>query len=339
MKDWHFRIGVHHLRGLISPDVAAQEYSDLAEAVVRGLWDATRAEFARKHGELPGRGAIVLGMGSLGAQRLRARSDLDLIMIYDAPTDAQSDGRRPLDTRTYYARLTKALVTALSAQTAAGTLYEVDMRLRPSGRQGPAATAWASFQTYQRTEAWTWEHLALTRARVVTGPADLAGDFEDFRRTLLAEPQDRDKVMADLSDMRRRLAEAKPRKGVWDVSNGPGGLQDIELFAQAIALLAGSPQTRGPRQLKLESDLASAEDRAELLETGHLLSSVKAVARLLSGKGLDPENLGGAGLKMLLRDSGAEDLAAREATLGTQTEHAGHIIDVALGSVKDVSGM
>ncbi len=140
-KEWHFRIGgVHHLRGLIDAQEAAKQYSDLAGAVIRALWPEVRREFARRHGgACPGGrgGAAVVGMGSLGgAERLNAASDLDLIVIYDAQGDEESDGAKPLPARTYFARLTQALVTALSAQMPEGRLYEVDMRLRPSGRKG-----------------------------------------------------------------------------------------------------------------------------------------------------------------------------------------------------------
>ena len=149
-KEWHFRVGVHLLRGLMAPDEAGKAYADLAEAVLAAMWPVVQAEFARKHGPAPGRGAVVLGMGSLGAGRLHARSDLDVIVIYDPDGVEMSDGRRPLATRTYYARLTQALVTAMSAPMAEGKLYEVDMRLRPSGNQGPVATSWAAFCKYQR---------------------------------------------------------------------------------------------------------------------------------------------------------------------------------------------
>ena len=135
-KEWHFRIGVHHLRGLIAPEEAGAEYAGLAEAVLQGVWPVVQEEFARRHGPAPGRGAVVMGMGSLGAGRLNARSDLDLIVIYDADGQDSSEGRRPLPARVYYSRLTQALVTALSAPMAQGRLYEVDMRLRPSGNQG-----------------------------------------------------------------------------------------------------------------------------------------------------------------------------------------------------------
>src|SRR5690606_7771862 len=170
--EWHFRIGVHHLRGLIDADEAALQYAELAEASIAALFPVTTAEFARKHGAPPGRGAAVVGMGSLGARQLNARSDLDLIVIYDAAGADSSDGPKPLAARPYYARLTQAMITAVSAPTAEGRLYEVDMRLRPSGRQGPVATSIQSFRDYQMSEAWTWEHLALTRARVVACAGD-----------------------------------------------------------------------------------------------------------------------------------------------------------------------
>ena len=171
-KEWHFRIGVHHLRGLISADYAGEHYADLAGAVIAGIWPEVLGHFAEKHGSPPGRGAVVLGMGSLGAEKLNAGSDLDLIVIYDAAGVDQSEGRRPLMSRLYYSRLTQAMITALTAPMAEGRLYEVDMRLRPSGNQGPVATGWASFREYQRSDAWVWEHLALTRARVIAGDED-----------------------------------------------------------------------------------------------------------------------------------------------------------------------
>ncbi|MEL6960949.1 MAG: glutamine-synthetase adenylyltransferase, partial [Pseudomonadota bacterium] len=155
MKEWHFRIGVHHLRGLIDADTAGRHYADLAQAVLQALFPVVSGHFAAKHGPAPGRGAVVLGMGSLGAGRIHAASDLDLIVIYDGQDVESSDGPRPLPTRAYYARLTQALVTALSAPMAEGRLYEVDMRLRPSGGQGPVATSLARFEPYQMEEAWT----------------------------------------------------------------------------------------------------------------------------------------------------------------------------------------
>ncbi|OSP55243.1 glutamine-synthetase adenylyltransferase [Pseudoruegeria sp. SK021] len=326
-KDWHFRIGVHQLRGLIGTAQAFEEYSDLAEAVLAAMWTVICDEFARKHGPLPGRGAVVLGMGSLGARQLNARSDLDLIMIYDAPADAESVGPKPLPSRTYYARLTKALVTGLSVQTAGGTLYEVDMRLRPSGRQGPAAASWTAFQSYQQTDAWTWEHLALTRARPMAGDASLAADIDAFRETVLAAPRLREDVFRDLSEMRARLAAAKPRRGNWDFAAGAGGLQDVELFAQAMALLAGSPCRTVEDQLALDCEGVSAEDRAALLSAHQIFSAIKLSARLLTDQPLNPDALGQGGRDVLLHETGQDSLAALEAMLTERTEAAAAVIN------------
>ncbi|MDM7256024.1 MAG: glutamine-synthetase adenylyltransferase, partial [Paracoccus sp. (in: a-proteobacteria)] len=247
--EWHFRIGVHHLRGLVDAAEAGGQYADLADASVAALFPVVADEFARRHGPPPGRGAVVLGMGSLGARRLNAASDLDLIVIYDAAGCEGSQGKKPLATRPYYARLTQAMVTAISAPTAKGRLYEVDMRLRPSGRQGPVATSIQSFRDYQISEAWTWEHLALTRARVVAACGSegdaLAAEFEVLRLDVLAARGRGKRVMADLAEMRGRIFAAKAPEGRWEAKIGPGRLQDIELLAQSFALRAADP-ARGP---------------------------------------------------------------------------------------------
>ncbi|MCC6001930.1 MAG: glutamine-synthetase adenylyltransferase, partial [Pararhodobacter sp.] len=306
-KEWHFRIGVHHLRGLTDSFEAAAQYADLARAAVAGLWGPVCAEFARRHGAAPGRGAVVLGMGSLGAGRLNAVSDLDLILIYDAQGAEASEGPRPLTTTAYFARLTKALITALSAPMAEGRLYEVDMRLRPSGRQGPVATALSAFDAYQRTEAWTWEHLALTRARVIAGDAALGAEVESLRRAILAEKGKGAEVLAGAAEMRERTAAARPGAGRWDVKAGRGRLQEIELVAQAAALRAASP-ARG-----VEAQLAAGvragwpdKDAAEALLLAYRLCwRVHCAGRLLADGVLAPEGLGAGACGFVLREAGA----------------------------------
>ena len=314
-REWRFRVGVHHLRGLTDAERAGLEYAYVASATVAALWPVVVENFADKHGAPPGRGAAVLGMGSLGAERLNAASDLDLIVIYDGADADVSEGRRPLATRAYYARLTQALVTALSAPTAEGRLYEVDMRLRPSGRQGPVATSLASFRTYQAEEAWTWEHLALTRARPVAGEPSVGDDIEVFRRELLARPKDRAKVLRDVADMRARLAEARPGGLPLDAKAGPGRLQDIELFAETGALLTGSPERR------LADQLAAAirafelnEDEADLLQSAvALFWRVQAAARLVAGESsVETETTGAGASSFLLRETGEDTVQALE---------------------------
>jgi glutamate-ammonia-ligase adenylyltransferase len=331
-KEWHFRIGVHHLRGLIDAREVGQHYADLAETVLSALWPHVVAQFSAKHGAPPGRGAMVLGMGSLGARQLSATSDLDVIVIYDAAGVETSEGRRPLAARMYYARLTQAFITALTAQTAEGTLYEVDMRLRPSGRQGPVATSLGAFRDYQRTEAWTWEHLALTRARPVAGDMDLAAEVEDFRCDLLSEPQDVAKVLVDVKDMRARLAEAKPATSVWEPKRGGGRLQDIELLAQTAALLAGHPSCGTLDQLVAGQKLGwfSAELTERLSADYSRLWALQAASRLLTGVALNFDDVGEGGRAFLLAQTGTTDVDTLAALIKVRAEQAAELITEAL---------
>ena len=309
-KEWHFRIGVHHLRGLLDAQAAGREYAELAEACLSALWDPCLAEFARKHGAPPGRGSVVMGMGSLGAERLNAASDLDLIVIYDADGVDASEGPRPLASRQYYARLTQALVTALTAQMSEGQLYEVDMRLRPSGRQGPVATGLAGFRDYQMDEAWTWEHLALTRARPVAGSSDLAADVEAIRREVLAAKAGGAGIRADVAEMRARIFAAKAPDGAWEAKIGPGRLQDLELLAQMVTLMAADPARRVEAQLRAgqRAGFLTKEEEAALQSGYRFLWRLQAGGRLLSDRPLEMEALGEGGRAFLLRETGCEDL-------------------------------
>lgn len=332
MKDYHFRIGVHHLRGLIGAVEAGRQYADLAEAVLGGLWPVVTAQFAEKHGAMPGNGAMVLGMGSLGAQRLNASSDLDLIVIYDADGVDYSDGRRPLAARAYYARLTQALVTAVTAPMAEGRLYEVDMRLRPSGTQGPVATSVASFKDYQQNQAWTWEHLALTRARPVAGTPALMSDIEAFRQDLIARPSEEAKVRADVADMRARIADAKAPEGLWDAKIGSGRLQDIELTAQAAALLAGASTRDVGESLKCGVSLGWMTDQElKILSDSYTLHrTLQLATRLLGEQALDPETIGAGGVAFILRETGAASFDLLQDQLSQAADRAGLAIDAIL---------
>jgi len=336
-KDWHFRIGVHYLRGLVTAHEAGGHYADLAEAAVAGLYPAVVAEMARKHGPPPGRGAVVLAMGSLGAGQLNATSDLDLIVIYD-PLDAEaSDGRRPLAARAYYARLTQALVTAISAPTAEGRLYEVDMRLRPSGRAGPVATQLSSFARYQREEAWTWEHLALTRARVIAGEPGLAREVEAVRCEILAMRGGERNVRADVAEMRARIATAKSPRGAFDAKVGPGRLQDIELCAGAAALLAGSPARTVEDQLGdgVAAGVLGAAAAEGLAEAERLFWALQASSRLLTGAPLDLGAVGEGGLRLILRETGMDDEAALRAAMEARGDAAARIVGEVIGEARD----
>ncbi|MAM24489.1 MAG: glutamine-synthetase adenylyltransferase [Rhodobacteraceae bacterium] len=313
-KEWHFRVGVHHLRGLIDAQTAGRHYADLARAVLSVLWPVVVEEFATRHGPPPGRGAVILGMGSLGAGMLTATSDLDMIVIYDPGDDEGSDGPRPLATRPYFARLTQAMITAMTAPMSQGKLYEVDMRLRPSGNQGPVATSLAAFRSYQREQAWVWEHLALTRAAIVAGPAGLGGDVEALRREIIGRETAGPGIVEEMARMRTRIADAKSPHGPFDAKIGPGRLQDIELLAQAGALVAG--ETAGDVPAGLRAGVRAAllnEDEARVLEACYdNCWALQCAARLLSSKPIDADRLGQAGIAFLCRSLGVDDLPALE---------------------------
>ena len=334
LKEWHFRVGVHHLRGLIHAEEAGAEYSMLAEVILSALWPRVCAETARRHGPAPGRGGAVVAMGSLGAGRLTAGSDLDLLVIYD-PGDVEfSEGPRPLDPRGWFAKATKTLITALTAPTGEGKLYDVDMRLRPSGRQGPVATSLESFRHYQMTEAWTWEHLALTRARPVAGDASLMSDIEAIRMDVLTASRDPAKVVADAQDMRDRLAAAGRVGEGLDAKEGPGRMKDIELLAETAALVAGVPARDVTGQLESGVSLGwiGPDDARVLANAHHLYGRLNHATRLLTDRRLDLEEVGQGGRAFIAREADvadSADLAAKSESLRAQ---CAAIIDTALAT-------
>lgn len=316
-KEQHFRIGVQNLRGLMTCEEAAAAYSELADGMLGGLYPQVVENFQKRHGPPPGRGASVIAMGSLGAKSLTSQSDLDLIVIYDANGEEFSTGKKSISTRAYYARMTQALVSALSALTAEGRLYSVDMRLRPSGRQGPVAITMQSFSQYQMEEAWTWEHLALTRARPVVGSGEVGSDIETLRRSIIGEKGDRSTVLGGLRDMRRRLAEnedAQRASNPWEVRVGHGRLLDIELFAQAAALIGNSPERKVKAQLAagVECGWIAESDAGRLSESHTTLRCIVQVARLTVSDSFRPSEVGTGAIEFLLREVGAHSLERLE---------------------------
>lgn len=268
-----FLIGVRILSGIIVASQAGGAYALLADHLIRALQQAVESDFARAHGRVPGGTAAVLAMGKLGGREMTAASDLDLILVYDFAADAvQSDGARPLAPSQYYSRLTQRLISALSSPTAEGQLYDVDMRLRPSGQQGPVATQLSSFIDYQANSAWTWEHMALTRGRVITGTADMRASVERAIRDTLVRPRDRARIAADVREMRERIAAEKGTDDIWNLKQVRGGIVDIEFMAQYLQLV-------------------HAADHPDVLDQ----NTVRALQKL-DGKGLIP---GGAGATLI----------------------------------------
>lgn len=206
------------------------------------------------------------------------------------------------------------------------------MRLRPSGRQGPVATSLAAFESYQRQEAWLWEHMALTRARCVAGSAEVCAEAEAVRSAVLAAPRDAGEVWAEVARMRERLAAAKTPTGPLDVKPGPGGLQDIELLAQAAALLAGSTARRTPAQLDAaaRSGVLSREAVEDLTGAYRLARNVQSAGRLLIDGPLTAEALGQGAAGVLLRVTGEDTLEGLSDHLAAARAQAAARIDAAL---------
>ena len=290
VQERQFLAGLLILRGAADGDSAGPFLAALAEIAIERLQTAVEADFARAHGRVPGGGLSILALGKLGSREMTIGADLDLIAVYEAPEDAaQSDGERPLAPSDYFTRLTQRLITALTALTPEGRLYEIDTRLRPSGNKGPLAVSLPAFTRYQETEAWTWEHMALTRARAVTGPEPLRRRIETALRRIIARPRDAESILRDVADMRQRIAAEHPPLGPWDLKYRPGGFIDIEFTAQAHQLIAGAA-----RQGRVETDTAAAltalaaegrlpEDAAAaLVDTLRLWRRLLAFMRLVS---------------------------------------------------------
>ncbi len=235
-----FKLGVQLVEGTGDPLDVALGLARVAEAALIALTDAASAEFERVHGQVPGGNLVVMGYGRLGGGALTHASDLDLVFLFTGDHAAESDGTRPLGATLYFNRLAQRVIAALSVPTAEGALYEVDTRLRPSGTQGPIAVSLDSFARYQRESAWTWEHMALARARVLYGPAAGRAALEQIVRDVLTLPRDPARLKADVLEMRSEMAKHKPAKGPLDVKLTRGGLVDVEFITHYLQLREGT---------------------------------------------------------------------------------------------------
>jgi [glutamine synthetase] adenylyltransferase / [glutamine synthetase]-adenylyl-L-tyrosine phosphorylase len=321
-----FLIGVRVLTGTINASDAGSAYAQLADQLIEALAGRVASEMVSLHGSVSGRGAAVVALGKLGGREMTAASDLDLIVIYDSDTDAPpSNGPKQLAPAQYFARLTQRLIGAFTVPTAEGALYEIDMRLRPSGQKGPVATQLSSFIDYQHQEAWTWEHMALTRARVVSGSPALRSAIDAAIRNVLCRPRDRAKISTDVRDMRHRIVEAKGTLDPWDLKQVRGGLVDIEFIVQYLQLVhaATDPGVLDQNTIialeKLrDRALIAPATAATLLAAAQRLNNLTQVLRLSLVDAFDPATAPD-GLKRLLAQVGdaptfgvlAADLAAQ----------------------------
>jgi glutamate-ammonia-ligase adenylyltransferase len=314
-----FLIGVRLLTGAIDAHRAGRAFSDLADLTIGAALDAVIGEMALRHGRVAGGVVAILGMGKLGSRELTAGSDVDLILLYDHDEDAEwSDGEKPLAPSHYYARLTQRLIAAVSAPTAQGVLYELDLRLRPSGNKGPVATHIDSFVKYQREQAWTWEHMALTRARAVVGDEAFVARVEGEVETIVARPRDAAKLAEDAREMRTLIEQEKPPCDIWDLKLIPGGLIDLEFIAQ-VAMLSGKvtgaerPTATAETLSRLAPDFAGPQIVQELFRSHSLYSTLTQIIRLCLTGPLDPDDIPPGLVDLLLRDTDLPELGVLEA--------------------------
>jgi glutamate-ammonia-ligase adenylyltransferase len=315
-----FRVGLQIVDGAAHADEAGPALADIAEAVITGLLPRVEDALAAGAGRLPGASFAVIAMGKLGGREMTASSDLDLVFVYDVPPGVEnSDGQRPLPPTLYFARLAQRLIAALTTPTAAGTLYDVDMRLRPTGNKGPAAVSLKSFVDYHASESWTWEHMALTRARLVAGSETLRQRLADEIRRRLTTKPDAVKILADVRDMRAKVETQFPGTSIWDLKYAPGALMDIEFIAQTLQLLHAhaSPEILDANTVAALKKLGIAEllkpdDAALLLDAAMLQQSLTQTARIALDETLRPQEATPALKALLARAGGAPDFAGLE---------------------------
>jgi glutamate-ammonia-ligase adenylyltransferase len=316
-----FLIGARILSGTVSAQHASVAFADAAEGIVHTVHGLVTDQFAAQHGRIKGQQTAILAMGKLGSREMTASSDLDLILIYDFDhEEPDSDGARPLLGAQYFARLTQRLISAFTTRTNYGVLYEVDMRLRPSGRAGPLASRIDSFAEYQDHEAWTWEHMALTRARVISASPEFRGRIENVIREVLTRPRDRVVVASDVAEMRRAIALEKGEADIWDLKYAAGGMIDIEFIAQYLQLAhaAAQPEILDVSTLQVLDNAARLgvlpAAAAEVLRpAARLYHDLTQILRLcVSGK-FRPETAGEDLLRVMARAGDAPDFSSLEA--------------------------
>ncbi len=316
-----FLIGTRILSGTASAEQAGEVFARLADVLIRSLHRAIEDKFAQLHGRIADQETAILALGKLGGREMTASSDLDLIVVYDFdPDHPESVGPRPLYGAQYFSRLIQRLISALTAQTNHGLLYQVDMRLRPSGRSGPLATQLDGFASYQETEAWTWEHMALTRARVVSASPQFAARVEAVIRAVLCRPRDAESVAGDVVEMRKAIAAEKGDSDRWNLKYVAGGLVDIEFIAQYLQLVhaARTPEILDTSTARVfdkawRLGVLEVEDAEVLRPAVRLYHDVTQVLRLCLPGPFDPKAAAPGLIGLLARAADVPDFATLDA--------------------------
>ena len=338
VKEEDFSVSVATMEGRLDVNEAGTRRTAMADAALRALLPLVQADFAARFGRVRGGGMAVVLLGKAGGREMLAGSDLDLMLIYDHPPEVtESRGARSLPVSQWFVRLAHAYVAALTAPGVEGRLYDVDMRLRPSGNKGPVAVSLPAFRRYHEHDAWTWERMALTRARVVAGPASLRKLVAEAIGTAVA--QGSTTVRADAAGMRARMVKELPPDGPWDVKPRPGGQIEVEFIAQVLQLLhvraipaVLSPTTREALRRLGEAGVLQAEDAALLIRADHAWRTVQGMLRITVGRDAG-EKLPEPSARPLLRAMGAASLDALRQSLDALADEVRRAFVLYVGDV------
>jgi [glutamine synthetase] adenylyltransferase / [glutamine synthetase]-adenylyl-L-tyrosine phosphorylase len=311
-SEMRFRAGVNVLTGHMEARQLGPFFADFTDTIIAGLQPAVEKEMVAKFGSIDGDFSVI-ALGKLGSREMSASSDLDIIFVYDTPSgDTRSEGPKILHNTQYFARLSQRLISALTAPTSEGQMFEIDARLRPSGNSGPIAIRFEGFDRYQKEEAWTWEKMALTRARILTGSQALISRVTDTIKDVLTMPKDKAVLLKDVSEMRRRIFAENGSTNPWDLKHVQGGLVDIEFIAQALQLVHGEkhPKVLGQNTIEALRNLGRegcVEDRVieDLVEAAELHHNLTQVTRVCVEGALDPETAS-QNLRSLVAKAGEE---------------------------------
>ena len=342
-----FRTGVHLLANPTNFQIVGTQFSDIARRAISRLLPAAMRDITERHGTLSDSNMAVIGMGKLGSGEMTLQSDLDLVIVCDSADFAlQSDSEKPLAGDVWMARAARRLISGLTVSTPEGRLYDVDMRLRPSGNAGPLVTKMSSFAAYQQNDAWTWEHMALTQACVVAGSDALVAKLNGIIKDVISRPRDAMPLVDDVEAMRQRLFEHQQVRGPLDIKNGPGGLIDIEFAAQTLILghAAHCPEILGADRAAgrgLLPTLETLRDAGLMVRADYDLfyeaAGYYAALRQISGLCLEPESdvAGRGAIEMVLNAVHAPDPARLQAQLTQLREDVSRAVSRVLHAQRD----
>ena len=347
-RRWHrekiFRIGSHILSGKLTGLAAGEDITKIADASARVLYDFVMKDLLGEVSLPEGAEMVVLGLGKLGSREMTVSSDLDLIIVCAAEDYAQDvtyTARSSMEV--FFSRAARRFISAMTAPTSEGHLFDIDMRLRPTGNAGPLVTKIKSFEDYQFSNAWLWEHMALTRGRVLAGGENLSNQIYALQKKVFQMPRDSDVSRHNIVDMKKRLEAHHIKKGdfKWDIKQAPGGLVDIEFIAQGLCLMHGvalanriGTSTQSNLDLLGAEHILSPDDTTRLTEALSFYSGLLQIFRLCLETPADPPFSQSLNL-LLCQSSALPDMAHLEQTL---SEHQKSVRDIFMRMFGSLSG-